>query len=134
MLGLNEESSLPYFFDIVHYERIKISSLVGVPDTSVAAVEGVGVGDIEVSHEFAEVAKRGFHQKMEMIAHDDIGIKLDGIDIERRGENAKKFYPIPIILEDVLPFIFPARYVINCSGITPLIPLLLQSVLGGRFH
>jgi uncharacterized protein len=27
MLGLNEESSLPYFFDIVHYEQISEQEL-----------------------------------------------------------------------------------------------------------
>lgn len=31
-----------------------------------AAVKIAGVGDIEVLHAFAEVAKRGFNQKMEM--------------------------------------------------------------------
>lgn len=41
-----------------------------------AAVKGAGVGDIEVAHKFAQVAERGFHQEMEMVAHKNIDVKL----------------------------------------------------------
>jgi hypothetical protein len=53
-----------------------VSSLVEGSYASAAAVKVTGVGDIEVTHEFAEVAERGLHQEVEMIVHENIGVEL----------------------------------------------------------
>jgi hypothetical protein len=49
-----------------------------------------GGGDNEVAPEFAEVAERGFHLGMEMIAIRRYDLTLDGIDRQRLGKNAEK--------------------------------------------
>jgi len=48
----------------------------------VLTVEVTGVGNIEVTHEFAEVAERSLHQKVEMVVHEDIGMQFDGIYVQ----------------------------------------------------
>ena len=90
-----------------------ISLLVDVPDTSVAAVEGAGIGDIEMTHEFAQVALRGFHQEMEMIVHKNKGVKFDGIDRKGPGKDAGKRCPVLIAPEDVPSFVSTAYWMRN---------------------
>jgi hypothetical protein len=48
--------------------------------TSMAPVEVARIADIKVAHEFTEVSQGSFEQKMEMVAHEDITGKLNGID------------------------------------------------------
>jgi hypothetical protein len=47
--------------------------------TSMAAVEVPRIADIKVPHEFTEVSQGSLEQEMEMIAHEDITVELNGI-------------------------------------------------------
>jgi hypothetical protein len=47
--------------------------------TPVSPVEVPRIADIKVSHEFPEVSQGSFEQKMEMVTHEDITVKLNGI-------------------------------------------------------
>jgi len=81
------------------------------------AVEKSGIGDVEVAHEFAEVAERGLHQKMEMVVHENIGVEFYGIDVQGLEEDAEKRFPVFFTLKDVFSFISPARYVVHRARI-----------------
>jgi len=65
-----------------------------------------------MTHEFAKVSERGLHQEMEVVVHEDIGVELDGIDVQGQGDHVKEFFSILIIHKNVSPLISPARYVI----------------------
>jgi hypothetical protein len=95
------------------HQNTLISSLIKMTCTSAAAVKITSVGYIEMAHEFAQITERSFHQKMEMIVHQDVGIELDGIDSERQGQKAEKLCSVLIVPEDALPFVAAARYVIH---------------------
>lgn len=65
-----------------YYNGLK-AALVEVACSSVTAVEVGGVGDVEVSHEFGKVGLRGLHDQMKVVAHEDVGMKSDLVDLER---------------------------------------------------
>jgi len=88
-----------------------------MPDTPVPTVEESGVGDVEMAHELAKIAERSFNQKVEVIVHEDIGMKFDGVDIEGLGKYAEKGLPVFIVKEDFSAFIPPARDVIHRARI-----------------
>jgi hypothetical protein len=44
-------------------------SLVEVPDAVMAAVEGCGVADIKVPHEFGKISLRSLDDEMKVVAH-----------------------------------------------------------------
>lgn len=94
-----------------------VSPLVEMPDAVVSAVEVAGVGDVEVAHEFAQVAERGFNQKMEMVGHQDEAVKPDGIDFHGLRKGIEKILPVCVIFEDFFPFIPTAGDVIECAGV-----------------
>jgi len=71
-------SKISFLFD----KNTLVSSLVEMPHTFVLTIKEAGIGDIEVTHEFGEIAKRSFHQQMEMVRHQDIGMELDRVDVE----------------------------------------------------
>jgi hypothetical protein len=85
--------------------------------SSVSTVKVAGIGNIEMAHKFPKIAKRRLKKKVEMVVHKYIGIKLDGIDLDRLLKYLKHTISVGIIPEDVLFFIATACYVINCAGI-----------------
>jgi hypothetical protein len=91
--------------------------LVEVPYALVTAVKIAGIGDAEVPHEFGQVSERRFHQEMEMIVHENIGVELDRVDVQGFGENPQKCLPVVIFLEDVPPLVTSTGYMVNSPGI-----------------
>lgn len=81
------------------------------------AVEVTGVGDVEVTHEFAEVAERSFRQKMEVVVHEDISMQFDAIDVQGLKEDAKEGPAVVVILKNVSPFVSAAGNVVYRSRI-----------------
>jgi hypothetical protein len=63
---------------LIHKDAF-ITALIKMAYTPVAPVEVPCIADIKVSHEFAKVSQGSFEQKMEMVAHEDITVKLNGI-------------------------------------------------------
>jgi hypothetical protein len=64
---------------ILIYEDAFITALIEMAYASMAPVEVPRVADIKLPHEFTEVSQGSFEQKMEMVAHEDITVKLNGI-------------------------------------------------------
>ena len=75
------------------------------------------IGDIELAHEFGKVPKRCFDQEVKMVAHKEVSVKLDGIDIQRLRECLEKARSISVILEYYLPFVSATSNVVDCIGV-----------------
>jgi len=108
-----ENGEVTFFFN----EDALVSALVEVPDSLVPAIEGTGVGDVEMAHEFAEVAEWCLYQEMKVIAHQDVSMELDGIDVNGLGNEAQENPPVLIVFKDIPPLVATAGYVVNGAGI-----------------
>ena len=62
-------------FVLIHKNTF-IPPLIQVAYTSVSAIKIACVGDVEVAHEFAEVAKGSFHKQVKVVGHEDIAVEL----------------------------------------------------------
>ena len=69
-----------------------------MPGPFMATIIMRGVGDIEVAHEFAEIAQRGLGQDVPMIIHQHKTVQADAIGIYRMRENRPLpfFCPCPM--------------------------------------
>jgi hypothetical protein len=83
----------------------------------VPAVEVPGVTDIEMAHEFGKIPQWRFHQQMEMVVHEDIGVEYDRVDVQGLGENTQKCFAVVIIPEDVSSLISAARDMVHSAWI-----------------
>jgi hypothetical protein len=63
------------------HKNALISSLVEMSDPFMSSIVIAGIGDVELAHEFGKVPKRCFDQEVEMVAHKDVSVELDSIDI-----------------------------------------------------
>jgi len=94
-----------------------ISALIEMAASVAATVVIASVGDIEVTHEFGEVAQGCFHQEMEVVGHEDITVELNGINSEGMGEVFEKPPSVEIVSKNSLLFVPPAGDVIHGTGI-----------------
>jgi hypothetical protein len=83
----------------------------------VPAIEITGVSYVEVAHEFGKIGQLSFHQQMEMVGHEDIGVEFNRIDMQRLGEEAMECFPVFIVSENVPSFISSASYMIHRTRI-----------------
>jgi hypothetical protein len=72
-----------------------------------------GIGDVEVTHEFAEVALGCLYEQMEVVVHENIAVKFDAIYGERLQKYLEKAFPVVVVSEDFAPFIATACNVIH---------------------
>ena len=52
-----------------------------MPYSSVPAIEDAGVSDVKMAHEFGKIAEGSFNKQMKVVIHENVGVKLNGIDI-----------------------------------------------------
>jgi hypothetical protein len=131
-----------------------VSSLKKMPRTLVAVIEVSRIADVETPHEFTEVSKGSFNQKMKMVVHQDIAVEFYGINIHGLDKSLQKGFSIDVVPEDGLLFIATAGDVIygirilhpkrschntklafsyinvNKEELTPLLSLMLPFCLG----
>ena len=93
-------------------ENALVSPLVKMPYPLVLPIEKSGIRDIEVAHEFGKIAEGGFHEQMEMVRHQDIGMEFDRIDFQRMVEKPQK-RPAIIIAPENLPSLIPEAHHAN---------------------
>jgi hypothetical protein len=72
-----------------------------------------GIGDVEVTHEFAKVALGCLDEQMEVVIHENVAVKLDTIYGKRLKEDLEEAFPVVVVSEDFAPFIATARNVIH---------------------
>ncbi len=89
-----------------------VSSLEKMPRTLVAVIEVSRITDVETAHEFTEVSKGSFKQKMKMVVHQDIAVEFYGIDVHGLDEFLKKGFSIDVVPKDGFLFIATAGDVI----------------------
>jgi hypothetical protein len=94
-----------------------VSPLVEMPDTVMTSVEVAGIGDIEVTHECSEVALGCLKKEMKVVGHEDVAVKLYGIDIERLEEYLLKSFPVCIVTKDCLFVVAPASDMVHRAGV-----------------
>ena len=82
----------------------------------VAAIIMRSIGDIEVAHEFAEIAKRRLGQNVPMIVHQHKTVQDDAIGTYRLREDTQKLASIHIILKNSLTFIATVGDMIQRAG------------------
>jgi hypothetical protein len=88
-----------------------------MPHTFVLSIKEAGIGDIEMTHEIGEIAKRSFHQQMEMVRHQGKGVELDRVDIERPRKKTQKHQAV-ILTQEVIPSIIPpAHNMVNSTWV-----------------
>jgi hypothetical protein len=84
-----------------------------MPCTLMPMIEVSRVANIKVTHEFAKVPQGSLHQKMEMIAHQNIAVEFYSIDIQRMGQFLKKLSPVAIVPKYCLLFVAPAGHMVH---------------------
>ena len=102
-VGLHQDSLIP--------------ALKQMADAMVTAVEINSVAGIEALHEVFEIALHRLQQQMEMIGHQHIAMQLDVVAIEIIGEDFKKFEAIPVIPENVFPFVPTTGYMMPTTRV-----------------
>jgi hypothetical protein len=70
-----------------------------------------------MAHELAQVAQRGFQEKMEVVGHEDVARKLDGVNMEGLAQDLKEALAVGVVLVDLFLFIAPAADVVDGTGI-----------------
>jgi hypothetical protein len=83
-----------------------------VPPVVVASI-----ADVEMAHELAQVAQRGFQEKMKVVGHEHIAVELDGVYMEGLAEDLKETPTIGVVLVDVFLLIPPAGDVVEGARI-----------------
>jgi hypothetical protein len=68
-------------FVFIH-ENALVSSLVEMSDPFVTSIVIAGIGYIKLAHEFRKVSEGRFDQEVKMVYHENIGVQLDGIDVQ----------------------------------------------------
>jgi len=97
-----------------------VAALIQMACASVSTIGPSRVGDIEVPHELLEISPGGFHQKMKMVAHQNIGEDLGLVNVRRASQQIKKDRTVGIGEKDILPVVSAAGYMI--IGILKLDP------------
>lgn len=82
-----------------------------------SSVEVTRIGYVEMPHEFSEVSERCLYQKMKMVAHEDVTVKPDVIDLNGLAQNFQECLPVFIISEYLSSFIASASYMVYCAGV-----------------
>jgi hypothetical protein len=77
----------------------------------------VGIGEVEIAHELAQVAQRGLQEKMKVVGHEDIAVELDGVYREGLAEDLKETLAVGVVLIEVFLFITPTGDVVEGAGI-----------------
>lgn len=63
-------------------ENALVSSLEEMPDPFVSSVVIPCIRNVELAHEFGKISERRFDEQVEMVAHEDVRMQFDRIDIE----------------------------------------------------
>jgi len=79
--GQNGEVSL-----FVH-EYAFVSALIEMAGASVPPVKVTRVDNIEMAHEFGEIAEGSLGEQMKVVGHEDVAVKLDDVNMEGLGKN-----------------------------------------------
>lgn len=103
-------------FVFIH-ENALVPSLVEMSDPFVTSIVIAGIGYIKLAHEFRKVSEGRFDQEVKMVYHEDIGVQLDGIDVQGLSEYLEKTSSISIVFEDCLPFIPTTGDVVDSVGV-----------------
>jgi len=101
---------------LIHQDTL-VSALIEMAGSVMATVVIAGVGDIEVTNEFGEVAQGCLCQQMEVVGHEDIAAQLNVVDVEGLGEVFEEASPVGVVFIDGLLFVPPAGDVIDRTGI-----------------
>ena len=86
-------------------------------DASVPPVKVTRVDNIEMAHEFGEIAEGSLGEQMKVVGHQDVAVKLDSVNMKRLGKNLQKALSVTIIFEDVFLFISSAADMVNTARI-----------------
>ena len=52
-----------------------------------------------------------------MVGHEDVAVKLDGVNMEGLNKNLQKALPVGIFFEDIFLFVSPAAHVVNSTRV-----------------
>ena len=77
-----------------------------------ASVEGCGMTDVEVAHKLGKVGLEGLDDQMKVIAHQDVGVKDNAVDLKRAAELLQERLAIGIVTINVSPIVAPAGDVV----------------------
>lgn len=89
------------------------AALKQMPDSSMPAIEGLGIAPIELAHAEREIRLWGFEQEMIVIVHQTVGMAEPAVPIDDVGQEREKGGTILLIPHDVLPRIATTGDVID---------------------
>jgi hypothetical protein len=115
-----------------------VSSLIKMPHLFIPPIEIRGIRNVEVPHEFLQVAQGGFDEEMKVVLHEDISQDLDLVNLLRLLQDRKERRPVPVAGKNPLPGIPPAgQMIIRIFKLDPQRPrhnsfFYLESILLSR--
>lgn len=99
------------------HEHAFVSALIEMACSPVPPVKVASVGNIEVAHEFGEVSEGCLDEQMKVVGHEDVAVKLDGVNMEGLDKNLQKALPVGIFFENIFLFVSPAADVVNSTRV-----------------
>jgi hypothetical protein len=94
-----------------------VSTLIEMAGPSVPPVKITRVDNVEMAHKFGEIAQGSLGEQMKVVGHQNIAVKLDGVNMKRLGKNLQKALSVTIIFEDVFLFVSSAADMVNSPWI-----------------
>jgi hypothetical protein len=82
-----------------------VAALVKMTRAVVTPVEVGRIGDVEVPHEFLEIAPGGLHQQVKVVVHQNVGKDLRLIDVSGAFQQIEKSQTVGIGEKDILSVI-----------------------------
>jgi hypothetical protein len=88
-----------------------------MPHALVAPIEGLSVNPIQIPQRPVEVCFGCFHQKVVVIAHQDVAVKAKSKLLDSSAEQLQKFLPVLIASENCLALVASGCDVIVCPRV-----------------
>lgn len=100
----------------VNYDRLE-PALQDVADPAMTAVKGSRIDAVELAHGVREISLRRFHNEMEVIVHQAVGVQQQVNPGNDMPEQPKKPLPVFVIQKDVPSGVAPGGDVVEGPGI-----------------
>jgi hypothetical protein len=94
-----------------------VTALQKMTHPVVLDVEIGGVGTVDMFHDLGQVAKRGFHHEVIVIAHKAVSVKYCVVPLGGGSKVGKELFAIRRAFEDVLLFVTPGHGMVKSPGI-----------------
>ncbi len=99
------------------HQNRRESALQEMPYPLMPAIDGLGIGAVELPHASRERRPWGFEQQMIVVVHRAIGMAVPAETIDDVGQLLEEQRAVPIINHNILPGIATTRDMVDRAGI-----------------